>query len=209
MSGLGFGEELKELLEFAKLLVKTLSGWLTLVTALVPIAGFAWKSLAPPWPAGSPVILVFVSVILVLGLFLAFRVVPEARVRAWAKGLCITGLTLFVFYLLLVAVYLVDVDGQIHYTGFALTEEATKAVDRSQGPPNTAKDLLAYFGYESEDRIWIGRGILKWVLLVLCMAASSASAGGFSLFLVALIVHQKNAAPPASVPSTQPVPGPS
>jgi hypothetical protein len=199
--GFAFAAELKDIKDFLKLLGTTLSGGFTLVGTLLPLTGFAWQSIAPPWPEASPVIPVLGSMVAILTLFLTFRVYTEPMIRRWSAILWISGVVLAIFYLFMASIYLDKVDGRVHMTGFALTNEARAAVNDPMGPKDTPKDLLDYFGHDSEDRIWAGRGVLRWLLLVLCCSASAACAGGFSLLVVATIVHQKAIAPSTTAAS--------
>jgi hypothetical protein len=199
--GIAFATELKDIKDFLKLLGTTLSGGFTLLGTLLPLTGFAWQAIAPPWPQASPVIPVLGSMIAVLALFLTFRVYAELAIRRWSAILWISGVLLAIYYLFMASTYLEKVDGRVHMTGFALTTEARAAVSDAKGPKDAPKELLDYFGHDSEDRIWTGRGALRWLLLVLCCLASAACAGGFSLLIVATIVHQKTAAPPKTAAS--------
>jgi hypothetical protein len=168
------------------------------VTLLPPITGFVWQSIAPPWPPASPVIPALVSIVTILALFLIFRVCSEPFIRRAAAGFIISGMVLSLIYMLMAATYLKDVDGRVHLTGFTLTSEAKQAVDDPKGPRNTPKDLLGYFGYDSEDRIWTGRNWLMWLFLTLSSLASALVSGGLSLLVVANVVNQRLSAASAA-----------
>jgi len=197
-----FERETKEVKDFVKLLGTTVSGGLAAVGAVAPLAGFIWQTIAPPWPPASPVIPAMFSLMTVVAMFLTFRASPEADARRWSKRLWITGLVLGTLYLYLAAEYVDAVDGRAYLTGLRLTPEARTAVDDPKGPKNVTKDLLDYFGYSSEDRIWEGRSFLKWLMLVLCCFASASFAGGLSLLLVATIIRNR------AMPPLGPLPGP-
>jgi hypothetical protein len=218
-----FQQEMSEFLELLKLCGTSISGVLTTLGAAVPLTGFFWQAIAPPWPQASPVIPTLFSVFAIVVLFLTFRREPEADARRWSPRLWIPGLFLLLFYLLLAANYIEELDSQIHLTGWSLTPEARQALEDPKGPKNTTRDLLNYFGHDSEDRIWQGRYFLRWALLVLACLASAAIAGGISLLLIATIASQRalaaqavsaaaqvapaaSAAAPAAAPAAQVVP---
>ena len=200
-------QEFNEFLELLRMCGTSVSGVLTALGAAVPLTGFVWQTIAPPWPPGSPVIPTLASIFTIVILFLIFRTRQVDNARRWSVRLLIPSVFFGAAYLYLAANYIEEIEGRIHLTGWSLTPEAQKAVNDPKGPKNTTRELLDYFGHDSEDRIWQGRYFLRWALLILACFASAAFAGGISLLLVATIVSQRAAiAPPA--PAAQNPAGP-
>lgn len=184
-------KEFEDLTSFAKH-VGSFSGALMALFTGLPFAGLAWSELMPPWPSGGYICAVVFSVLVIVFVFLRYRDVdaaslPTPRLAFW---LGMAGLASAILYLSCLAFLTIKVGEQRHLTGFGLTEDAQKAIASGEVPYDS-KELLAHFGYRSEERIWAYRTLAALVLLYSFCAAVTLIVSCFCVFVVRNFVVDK------------------
>jgi hypothetical protein len=197
--GKAFKQEFEDFKKLGKLLYSSVSGAVTGVVTVLPVTGFVLQEIVPPWPTGSAIIPIPCSVLTILALFLSFRARSERVTRTWAIVLLLAGVGLTAIYVWTAATFIEIADGKAHVTGWALTEEAKYDANLGRIKSKTTKDLLDYYGHDSEDRVWSHRNWIKWLLLVTFCTSCSLLAGGFSLLMVANVVHEKEVAADSAI----------
>lgn len=178
----------REIKQFSELLesFKSICGGLLAVITVLPFGGLlAENTLLPPWLGKANVWLAFVaSLMTVIVLFYLGKEIPTARISWWVRVLIGGGVASFVIYLVLLASHVVDVDGERHVIGLALTNEARDKLEKKIVISDTPKDFLHAFGYESDGRIWERIWVVN-VVLVVCFSATFAFlSGAFFLLLL-------------------------
>jgi hypothetical protein len=201
--------EWEDLKKFATY-TKTFTGAATALVTALPLAGAALSSIVPPWPPGSYVVAALGSLVLVLALFFTHRESDEAALpkRQTALLLCVLALLGFAVYISLLAKLMVTVGEERHLTGFGLTDQAQKAVNDNL-VANDPKDLLDYFGHESEDQIWKYRTVAKLLLLFSFCGSFMLMASCFAQFMIRNYVRDNRmrgagGSPTAALPAVTP-----
>jgi hypothetical protein len=201
--------ERKEFVAFLKYF-KSVSGAITGLVSGLPLAGFLWKAIVPPWPSPETngVIIglaVVLCVLMISFLFFCLRNSSDRLIQRLACLFLVGGLVCLGVYLASVVNFMVTVNGKTHIMGCGVTSEAEKAVSVGDVESATAKDLLDYFGHASEDRIWYGRGWATLLLLFSFLLTPALLASSFGLFVLRSFVRDKiatansrNPAAPAS-----------
>lgn len=187
--------ELEDLKLFAKQM-KSVAGVITGAATALPLTGVIWNVLVPPWPDGSDylalvALTVLVSIFGILFLFLRYKDSQPGALLPRATVCVCLGFGFFIAYVVLWIVFMTPTNGEVHITGMGLTPEAEEAVSQSRVESRVPKDLLDYFGHESEYRIWKCHTSVTVVLVLLFLLWPLFVAGGFSLFVLRhFIIHK-------------------
>jgi hypothetical protein len=176
-------DRLKSLLEYWKNIYGVLSG----VFTFLPLGGFAVSTIFPPgWlETALPLLGTIGAAITIACLYFMSLGKTAFELKQYAIRLFIAALVLLLAFVLLRARYVVTVDDDRHLLGLFLTSEAQAAVDTGR-IANTPKDLLDYFGHESEPRIWDYRWIVEGLFFIAFFGTCACIAGGFFLFTLAI-----------------------
>lgn len=154
---------------------KSVSGAATAAVGAFPLAGLMVPVLLPAW-TGAPIVAVAASVGAIFMSFFRWRrsspTVIEKRGAVWfrigvvsaASYLCLNVLCIFR-----------DRDAAV-VTGSIKTDEAKSYIASSEATGSTRKDLLAAFGYESNEKIWSDVRLIDLVLDATFVVACTATA---------------------------------
>ena len=188
---------------------RTVSGMLTIVLPLGPVASIVAQSWLPPDPAREiciPLTLVACTVT-IFGLFYSRRRRAPADIdRPSARLLAIGGILAGAY--LAGLLWLVKPVGDERYlTSPWLTAEAKEAIAAKRVTNDTAATLLDYFGHQSEDRIWAARWLCQLILYLLYAGTFAVVISSFFLRTLAAfrrdaLVKPTSQPPPASQSSS-------
>lgn len=187
--------------------LQSVAGAVSGVVTVLPLSGLVWNAIVPPWPDGenNRVLIagaVVTAILTVLGLFFAFRNGTAQQPLSWVRCFLVLGGISALLFILLTTFCMPTVGDEVHVTGLSLRDEARQAVERKDVDSDVPKDLLDYFGHESEGRIWYGHTLVTFTLVVLFLVTPALIAGGFSLFVLSTLVEEKLAAAQSSAAST-------
>jgi cyanate permease len=174
----------------------TISGALTPVLAVLPVAGFALESLVCPGIEKlQPAVASVFSLLAIAFLYYAFRKANEKSIKLAAISLFCVGCLIAITYFILLFSLVEEVDGRRHLQGFTLTERAREALANNEITSTSAKALLDYFGHDSEHDVWAYRGLAKILIFLTFSVMFALFAGSFFLFTLQSFVHDRSLSP--------------